>query len=529
MNWREKGRRFLWPAGLAVLAVLWSFCAERKIFFLEEITQANQVCLYVICKLLLVAVVAGAVSAARAFVLRYREEEMFRREMRFWIGLWVFLVFCYAAVYILTWPGFWDGDSGYVLGHALGYQDELFRQGLFTGLLFILTMMVIPVPQAILFVQFALFAAIVVQIARMACRMLGARWGTLVAAPALLPPILMDVGIPLRAILFSALFCWLMFFLVGNFFGEQTAGKRELIFAGVATAALAVWRFEAIPLLLLVPLGLIVFRGRFAKKQIAALFVAAVCLVLPSKAVESLNTRNGMESSIRALMLNPLSFMLQEELHGPRLEQDLEVLEESFSLEEIRKQPGITWAVPGTMKTETMQSVWKTALAYADLIVQNPGSFLRARWKTFQAADTQGFWYYPEYEYTQEWMQAVTQCTQEQSARLLRFFGISDAESRMQIYIRLYSLKFFWRNTVPLALTALSLAAGILLRKRPYARGLCLASLLQLMYAALVFLTAPNPWNLYWLPTLFMGWTTGVFALLLIARALTGNLPRRTE
>lgn len=524
-NHRMKHPRYaLYGATTATAIVVWSFFAERSIFLLDQIKEPNQITLYWVCKILLVLVVFLLAYAGFDVIERYKHDCDYAQEVRWCGGLFLGLFAVLLAILICTWPGVYNTDSFFILGRALQLKPSLFSQGTATGLFHIVVLMVFPFPAAVLLVQDILIAALMVHCGQMAYRILCSRWAYLVILPVLLPPFLFYSAYPLRAILISVTMVWLLMYLLYHFFAKtQTPTWKEAAVAGAVTALLANWRFEFRPIIVAVPIMLMALRSKIGKKTFASLVSATVICFLIISRVQRLNpnTSNKLMGDLRVILVSPLSCMLQEELEGPRVQQDLEVLSQVFDLKVLRENPDALSDAVRYQKPEVNVygdvSAMDVILAWGDLIVHNPKAFLRTRIENFAHTDRAEFNYWftlnPELlppSNVPEW----ADMDENRGMQLWnQYFGHPMAELRAHVLQWLTSPSVFWRQSLAIALTVIVLLYSLCGLRQSLNRGLCFASLGSLYYATATFLTIPIIWNMYWLPVLLTSWTMAVFCL----------------
>jgi hypothetical protein len=215
-------------------------------------------------------------------------------------------------------------------------------------------------------------------------------------------------------------------------------------------------------------------------------------------------------------MINPLSIMIQQPLNGATIDDDLAKIDDVINLDLLRQYPSYTeipgyWA--GAVRDNYSEHLSSFYLAYARIIINNPGAFLDTRIKTFLATNALdkttptpiGILSF-EKQFTSASDQVVS-----------RFFSTNYASHPINYDIK-YQLtrwllmlnekdqvgilgKVIW-SVIPI-ITLLTIIFAWLCHKRMWVLALVIS--LIFIRIAIIFLTAPAHYFMYYLPVYVSG------------------------
>ena len=447
-------------------------------------------------------------------------EEKFRKRAPFFLGYFLFM----CIFWLLTWPGIFKGDEFYVLKAALSFQFSGMQGGL-TSLFYILTLLFFPSMASITFFQLLLVCSI---FAVVMCDLFEKNRGWvrfLYLIPFVLPPVIDANLFTLRATPAG----WLFLLLLDRigFAPFPKEGKKRSLYIGqiaLLCGLVTALRSEYFYLLVLVPLGLLLFRS-LGKKETAILFAVAIvfwqALCVPNRIAQ-----NGQNKYPISLVLNPLAnlFTEAESLKGPQVYDDIMTINELVDVQLLRQNASVRnisqyWNIPDVLPKEQLSAFMKASLR---LIAYNPGKFLKYRWQTF--AYTNGF--YPGYinHPGGEDVDAIN---------LLNYYGtdygayfafsrpllgfslrqrvisLLACRSYQKGNIRTNALLPVFYNVLPVCITLLAaffISLFAIKRKGPDGRKKCLLQVLTILQFFLIFLTAPAMFFMYYFCLYLCGW-----------------------
>lgn len=440
---------------------------------------------------------------------------------------WLFAGGAYLVVllplFFALYPGHWVQDEFDTVYGATHYFPVAW-QGYFTHVYYAFCLYLFPSAVGIVIVQMVFACVVAGYAVAVLSRMVRRQWlAWLALLPLLSPAVLLNDFYPLRLTPYGYLLLLVLVHLLRRAYDPASRGSvRFAEFFGVSctVGVLAFWRSEGIAALLLLPVAFVVLGLPSAIRprpgKVLALSVCGVLVVLFSG---WLSTSTADPKYQTTAMLNPLSTMIQTKLEGPNVEADLRAIDAVVPLANLRAMPSYTetpvlWAGTG-LRPDFAEHLGPFAAAYIDIVIHNPGPFLDNRWRAFLAANSQDSWVpqvaansivsaTPKFEgFTQSTLFAYPLNTQVkyQTARHL-FMLTSDLQLTT-------GTRIFW-NAIP-AIVIAALAVGFGLLRRRWTLAACSAVVAG--GAALIFLTEPASYFMYFVPAFLCGSVGGAAAI----------------
>lgn len=314
--------------------------------------------------------------------------------------LWLWVTVAYLAVngvlLALIWPGYWVWDE-YVLLHAVQTFGLPAWQGIFTTIFYALCLNVIPTGVGIVIIQ-NVFAAIVVGyvVAQTSTFLRHKRLALLLIVPFLFVPVLLNNMYPLRLTVYSYIEVLFIFrlLLIAKRPSVVTSRYREVIVLSTLVTLLAFWRTEGIYYLILIPILMVVLGFfRVPGQRVVSTVAALACGLIVVTGFGLVNSTADPRYQLTA-SINPLSVMLQQPLQGEHLQENLAVLNTVINLDMVKAMPdayGIPsfWADNGAVIRDGFREhLTEYNIAFASIVLDNPGPFLAARFETFWSTNS---------------------------------------------------------------------------------------------------------------------------------------------
>ncbi len=312
---------------------------------------------------------------------------------RQWLRYSLIYLAIMTVVFVLIYPGHWVWDEFNILNSVKHYLPD-FWQSSFTYIFYAFSLYIFPTGVTIIALQILLISIIVGYVISRFSAKIKYKYAPLVLFILfLLPPIIVNNFYPLRMPLYSYLeLLFLGRFVLLYFDGFKPANKyRELLFLSFLIMMLSFWRTESAYYLLFLPALVYLFKI-FTKQNIKRLAPYMVTLgsvaIIAGGGLLTLKTTDSKYSL--TTFVNPLTVVLQMHLKGKNLDQNLAAIDKVLILQKMREHPSYTEIV--AFWDHGVRDDYKAHLpefykAYAQLVKDNPGPFLYARTKTFLSAN----------------------------------------------------------------------------------------------------------------------------------------------
>ncbi|MBF5080350.1 hypothetical protein [Quadrisphaera sp. INWT6] len=491
--------------------------------------------LFTVGRLLAVSLAGLLVAGAVAWAQRVRRGE---QHARTWLLASGGLLAVNLVVLLNTWPGYWLWDEYFAVENV---RDRIFPswQSSLTPLLFSTLTDLVPSGAVVVVFQVVLASVVGGSLMAWTWELCRRRWPVVVVTLLLLsPPVLLNNLYPLRLTTYSYLALAVLLRMVVQRLRPDAVRHPHVELALLLTgvAVLATWRTEGFLWLAAVPYLVLrlgahrSLRGTGPRRwrAVAALAAGATALGLVFWLADTTEDPQYRYTA----SINPLSVMLQEPLRGDDLAGTLADLDSAVDLDVVRANPNATdvtayWL--GAVRPDAAAETGRYEAAYARLVLDNPGAFLRARWQTFAAtnaldghlAQVYGASTYTDVPRPDHVERVATSEAQgdvprpwdrDLRASVVRGLLLVDSDGRPGPLAPLV-----WTAIPVLLLLAGGLVVTVLRRRWWWAS----VSGLLLAQALLVFVAAPASYFMYYLPTYVLGWT-----LLVLGAALGAHRPR---
>lgn len=468
------------------------------------------------------------------------------------------LYFCFMCLLlILVWPGIWRMDEFGILFEARN-TFPVFWQHYLTSIFYVLALMLIPVPAGVILLQNFCISLIVGWLLYRTKTVFFKNSDSYMIYFLYLPfcffPVLDSNLYPMRMSLYAYLELLLLAELVLTFretaSREKTISNQNIIALAILTAVVVNWRTEAIYYILAIPICfLVLFQNRTERKVkirfIIFTLTASLLLMVPQKAGEKLFYHNSHEYELTSILLPVVPLIgeiyedaLSASAYPASYEEALEIAESDAAPKSDRQlcrlyvmdrvldvkkaaeasQDGETgihlyWSDSEFVREYTNEQYANFKKIYWQLVLENPGVFLKERIETFfQSADL--------LEDTTKLFREEGNANHEKFGQLplsqplqntLRTKVISmlelrdgdDYQTKLSLYFPVYSV-------IPSIAAELAVLLGLLWKRK---WGYALLLLSHMTKIPLIFLTAPSRLFMYYYPIYLTGYVLVTFLL----------------
>jgi hypothetical protein len=426
--------------------------------------------------------------------------------------------------FLLLYPGHWVWDEFNILYAVQHYVPDAW-QNIYTNIYYTFSLYLVPTGVSIVAFQGVIASLAVGYILTRSESFTKSRvWRIVFFAIFLLPPVIINNLYPLRLTVYSYLEVVFLVRLLLLLLNKERLTNTSLYFLQMTVfiVFLAFWRSEGIYYLLLLPviahkLGFL-RRSSWQHLAVPLTIAGSIVLVLSGYLINKTasNDRYGLTA-----MINPLSIMIQSPLKGENIEERLRNIDKVINLQVLRENPSYTeipafWA--GAVRDNYQDNLGLFQKEYLRLVLDNPDLFLRARAKTFLATNA-----FDVTTPTPLGMLSFSSYSDPHSAEVVeRFYETNFLSKPINVSIK-YNItrgllfldkndhvsplgRVFWSVIPAIILVGVALITSAV--RRQWAWVLIFS--LIMVRAAILFLTAPAHYFMYYLPVFISGLFIGL-------------------
>lgn len=299
---------------------------------------------------------------------------------------------------LLTWPGIWRVDEFGILRTAKNLHLH-FWQGYLTSVYYILCLMMIPFPASVILFMCAINSAVAGYLIYKLWEYTGGKkYAYLLYIPFLFFPVIDSNLYPMRMSIYAFLELLLLAKICFWVYEKRLPGKGEFVWTALLAAIVTAWRSESIYYLFLFPVLLIVFFGKkISKKAVTGALLVylsfSVVLVGIQKIGDGWNGSGGRGDGYEiTAIIRPLTLLVVDAAYAE--EKDLiaavdKVINCAFIFQGASEGDNgldIFWKYGGeglVTDSYTQEDFHNMKMAYYQLILRHPKTFLRERLDTF--------------------------------------------------------------------------------------------------------------------------------------------------
>ncbi len=425
------------------------------------------------------------------------------------------------VILIILWPGHWVWDDYWLVESAKNFQIDVWHS-YFTIMFMSYSLMLIPFPAGILIIQITGISAIFGYLQANISNRFKNKWTSIFTYIIfLLPAVILNNLYPMRLTMYT--YTGLLFFTIIIFdrLNEKKLTLSKLFGLYILSTLLILWRSEGILFVVFIPIFLFfVYRKQInIKKSLLMFFVFIVTVFVYNKTLNSIpiikthNDKYGL-----TIFVNPLSIMVQNELKGKNIEEDLKNIDKVFDIEVLKKYSSYT-EIPSFWKGQLVKENYLDHIkefkkSYINIILNNPISFLKARYKTFVASsgiDENYLAFAPgiaDYIYEVDKNKIVNNEMIDNFINDNRFMKPINTDLKANIEVPIIGLNLntrshiqiikliFW-NFMPIIFVLFLLMIYSIIKKYYFMAFICLSFLGRVV---IIFLTSPGSYFMYFLP-----------------------------
>ena len=259
-------------------------------------------------------------------------------------------------------------------------------QSIITQLFYIYSMLLIPSPVGITIMQIIIISLCIAFLhTKVEMRFNKKYYNIIIYLLLLTPAIIINNLYALRLQLYAYIMMVLFTNLIFDYWDKKELKLLKAVFLYVLSALIILWRSEGIIFIFILPILMTITYKNLRK-------IYLVLLMLIINIITYLGYSKIIPSDSRyqtLIFMNPLSVMLQEELKGDNIQEDLEKIDKVMDVKLIKENPSYIetpayWNYQDTIfREDYKQYMGDFYKAYADIIINNPVEFIKARIKTF--------------------------------------------------------------------------------------------------------------------------------------------------
>lgn len=366
---------------ICILVLLESFIAERKIFHFSNMTF-DKVMTYIVAKLLIVLLTV-AVYKGVLFLLNIKSDRLKVFKVSFFI-----IMIWYIAFMFLCWPGLWCGDNHIIFIKAVNLTLWA-PQSIITGMIYIVSMMILPHPISIVLFQLivgAIIGAYTISVLYEIFLSKKVYWAILIFVSI---PTVYFLLYTMRGGLFA--FCILLIeMLLLEISIKKEIPIKLVIMLSVIAGVTAAWRGEAIIILPIFICMLICLRKQLRRKDIIKSAIIVLCVFSCIKCVEGYTWRaSGNYNEKNQYSLTPFitglsRIVTSPDVHSNKLEEDLYNIDQIISLNDLRAYPSdlapFDWqAEIGIRKEFTEEEYNRGVKSIINLVLRNLDTYVLSK------------------------------------------------------------------------------------------------------------------------------------------------------
>lgn len=492
---------------VTIIILIISMTISRNVVFSNEIQDMGFYYFTLISYSILVFV-------ATYFIIRFiknivkKDEFSIKMLKHFAIYFGILLIFL-----ILIWPGYWVWDEIWIIDSTTNGVMYTW-QSVITQLFYAYAMLLIPSPVGITIIQAIIISLCIAFLhTKIEKRFNKKCYNIIIYILMLTPAIIINDLYALRLQLYAYVMLVLFTNLIFDYWDKKKINLPKAIFLYFLSALIILWRSEGIIFLIIIPVLMAIAYKSLRKISIVVLMIVinAVTYLGYSKIIPS-------DSRYQTIIfMNPLSIMLQEDLKGDNIQEDLEKIDKVMDVELIKENPSYIetpayWNYQNTIfRDDYEEHMTEFYMAYIDIVINNPMEFLEARVKTFLASSgmddsTAKVGAFTEYFINEtDKSEAITEFLDK-----YKIMNPINANLKVSIETSLVGVgnaketimrPIFW-NVVPILLLMFIVMIERLIHKDFI---VCMIILSLFAKTVVVFLTAPASYFMYYLPEYVCG------------------------
>lgn len=504
---------------LAIILTISTFFISKYVCQPRIFTAPNVPILYYFLRVVFLIVFFFVYLFIINFIIKLKQKSLFYKN---WLKYTLIYFIILSIFLLLIWPGHWVWDEFSLISDAASTNINVWHSYI-TIIFMTIALMIIPYPVGVVIFQVIAISLIFGYLIARLKNSFNNKW--LIFAMYILfmlPAVLINNMYPLRLPMYAYAMLLLFTIIIFDYIDKRKMNLKKFIVLLVLMSLVILWRSEGLIYLVFLPIILyFAYKRSFNFKKVCAVFLLLIVIFVTYN--KALNMIEVVPISSKryslTIYVNPLSMMLQQDLKGKSLNRDLENIDKVLSIEDLKENPSYS-EIPAFWKTDCVREDFAEhlddfKLSYINLILNNPVEFLKARFKTFFAAN--GL----DKEYLGASYGAITQYynnTIDKETFIykdvidLKYMQPINNDIRTKIVTSLVGIDLddnvnqfvtsvFW-NFIPIMIIIFVLMFTSLFKKRYVISLICLTTLGKI---AIIFLTEPASYFMYYFPDYLLG------------------------
>jgi len=496
----------------------------------------------------------GISLTATIWFVIFFTEKVYKKDAfyRSWLVCSLIYLAVVSLLFVLIFPGYWVWDEFFVLDQSRSYTVHSW-QHVFTQIQYIFSLYIFPSSTGVTFVQLLSISTIVGFIVAKVKQMTSSRWLWLLCfLPLISLPVLLGNFYTLRLHIYGYILVLFLFLFIMLYVERRktTPAYGHFIAFVILIALLAFWRSEGLIYLLTLPfiayrLNILSFGTISSFAKSAGVIVVALGILLAAYLATS---RTEEPHYKLTASINPLSMLIHDQLKGKEVDSAWADINRVLNLEILRKYPSYT-EIPSVWRSQS-ESVFREGYeahldgyydGFAYIILNNPTLYLKYKLQTFLATNSMSTEYIGSSEgwLTPYLESGCSHLSAEYCERLNTFASQSKINGALNAELRSNTLDFLlldkgqspytnplrtiiW-NVTGVLLALITVALHALITRRFIWSAV---AILLLGHTAIVFLTAPANYFMYYFPVYVAG---GLLSIIYLTLVLDARISRKRE
>ena len=417
---------------------------------------------------------------------------------------------------LIMWPGHWVWDELYVIKYTETYSIFMW-QSVITQIYYAIALLIFPNVVSIVILQVILISLVIAYIQMKVETIYNKKiFNIILYILLLLPAVIINNIYILRLPMYSYILLLFFAIVLFNYIEKKKFTTKKIIFLILLSIIITLWRSEGMIFIIFIP-AIMAFSYKDIKEAVKIAGIFFIALIISYVSFNKIFEENEDKSYSLLVYVNPLSNMLQENLELD--EEDLKTIDKVMDVELIKQNPSYT-ETPSYWTGNLIRENYKNNLegvtkSYAKIILKNPVSFMKARLATFFASSGMDKKVIPQVENRflyhlsglekNEFIQQF--CDEHKSLNSLFkdlkigiesfLIGENVVNENQNQFVKVV----FW-NFIPVLIGIFIIGIFSIIKKKWL---IALLSIALLAKSAIVFLTAPASYFMYYFPEYITG------------------------
>ena len=370
---------------ITIIHFIITFFSDKNIFKFNDMNWLN----YISCKILLLIILFSFWQFIGKLIKKDKEShKYFKYFVIYMIPIIILFIFLY--------PGNWFGSDVYNFYDFATRGEFLYYLNYLSTVFYMIAYMLFPIPPGAPFLTSILFGITFSYIAKSIYDIYKSKLIYLLLIPFFMFHTLLYTFYANRPIMFGVSYLLLISIIIIDKIKQNKLTTKKFISLAILTGIVGYWRSESIYLVLAIPLFIfIVYKIKWNIKNIIKIFgiciISFIVISLPQKIVELKEKTDVPSSRNLPMYINPLSYMLTQELKGDNLEEDLNKINNVLDISLMKEYASYEetfciWLGGGCIKEYTTEEYEDFITSYKNVMKNNFPLFIKTKILTFANA-----------------------------------------------------------------------------------------------------------------------------------------------